>query len=218
MKHCDCSDNCKCDSCDCCDCCKCCKCKDCKCTCCDCCKCYHENINPELQIGFPAPKFSCEGYFKGKKGNFSLADYKGKWRIVFFYPLDFTFVCPTELVELSKRHSEFEKINAQVLGISTDSVYSHEAWSKEIGDFNYPLLSDMTKDISFDYNVLLEDQGIALRGVFIIDPEGILRSYTVNDLSIGRNVDEILRVVTALQTGELCPVGWQNGKKTLGKA
>ena len=172
----------------------------------------------QLQIGKPAPKFTMEGYFKGDMKKYSLEDNKGKWTLLFFYPLDFTFVCPTELIELSKRHSEFEEIEAQVLGISVDSVYSHEAWLKEIGDFNYPLLSDMTKKVSSCYNVLLEDEGISLRGAFIIDPDGILKCYMVNDLAIGRNVDELLRLIKAFQTGDLCPVGWNKGDDTLGKA
>ncbi len=173
---------------------------------------------PELQIGKPAPDFMVEGYFKGEKKRYSLKDYEGKWKILFFYPLDFTFVCPTELVEMSKRHSEFEAINAQVLGVSVDSVYSHEAWLKDLGELNYPLLSDMTKEMSINYNVYVEDQGVSLRGAFIIDPDGVLKAYMVNDLSVGRNVDEMLRLVKAFQTGDLCPVGWNEGGKTLGKA
>lgn len=171
-----------------------------------------------LQVGRPAPKFDLEGYFKGEKRRFSLEDYKGKWVVLFFYPLDFTFVCPTELVELSKRHNELEALNAQALGVSVDSVYSHEAWLKDLGEFNYPLLSDMTKETSLDYEVLLEDKGIALRGAFIISPDGILKSMMVNDLEVGRSVDEILRLIEAFQSGELCPVGWKKGDKTLGKA
>jgi peroxiredoxin 2/4 len=175
--------------------------------------------NSDLQIGRPAPEFNnAEGYFKGNKGKYSLSDFRGKWVLLFFYPLDFTFVCPTELIELSKRNKEFEALGAQVLGISVDSVYSHEAWLKEIGNFNYPLLSDITKKISKSYNVLLKEKGISLRGAFIIDQEGILKCYMVNDLAIGRNVDELLRLITAFKTGDLCPVGWKPGSKTLGKA
>lgn len=177
-----------------------------------------QSNNSELQIGKKAPDFIAEGYLKGEVKNYSLSDYAGKWKILFFYPLDFTFVCPTELVELSKRHEEFEKLNTQVLGISVDSVYSHQAWLKELGEFNYPLLSDMTKNISRDYRVLLEGQGISLRGAFIIDTEGILQCYMVNHLPVGRNVDELLRLVQAFQTGDLCPVGWGKGEETLGKA
>jgi len=180
--------------------------------------CGKEDCCNELQIGKPAPNFEMEGYFQGQKKRYSLKDYRGKWTLLFFYPLDFTFVCPTELVELSKKYKDFEDVNAQILGISVDSVYSHEAWLKELGDFNYPLLSDITKKVSWDYNVLLEDEGVSLRGAFIIDPDGILKCYMVNDLSIGRNIDELVRLVQAFQTGDLCPVGWQKGGKTLGKA
>lgn len=169
------------------------------------------------QVGFKAPKFQLEGYFKGQKNKYSLEDYKGKWVLLFFYPLDFTFVCPTELTELSKRHKEFEELNVQILGVSVDSVFSHEAWLKEIGDFNFPLLSDLTKKVSYDYNVLIEDKGISLRGAFIIDPDGIIKSYTINDLNVGRNVDELKRLFHAFQCGEMCPVGWKPGDKTLGK-
>ena len=143
---------------------------------------------------------------------------KGNGYCFFFYPLDFTFVCPTELIELSKKHKDFEEINTQILGVSVDSVYSHEAWLKDMGDFEYPLLSDMTKEVSRDYNVLIPEEGISLRGAFIIDPEGIVRSYTVNDVTIGRNIDEFVRLIKAFQTGDLCPVGWEEGEKTLGKA
>jgi len=159
-----------------------------------------------------------QGYFKGQKKSYSLKDYRGKWVLLFFYPLDFTFVCPTELVELSKKTADFEAIDVQPLGVSVDSVYSHEAWLKEMGDFDYPLLSDMTKDVSWKYNVLLEDEGISLRGAFIIDPDGILKAMVVNDNCIGRNIDELYRTVEALQTGDLCPVNWKKGQNTLGEA
>ena len=172
-----------------------------------------------IKIGSQAPAFQMEGYYKGEKKNYSLSDYKGKWVLLFFYPLDFTFVCPTELVELNKQNEEFEKANTQILGVSVDSVYSHEAWlKKDLGELNYPLLSDITKKVSSDYEVLIEDKGISLRGAFIIDPNGVLKSYTVNDVSIGRNIDELLRLVKAFQTGDLCPVSWKPGVKTLGKA
>ncbi|MFC1615865.1 peroxiredoxin [Patescibacteria group bacterium] len=172
----------------------------------------------ELQIGKAAPNFEMEGYFKGDKKRYSLRDHQGKWVVLFFYPLDFTFVCPTELVELSKRYKEIEAINTQVLGVSVDSVYSHEAWSKnDLGDLEYPLLSDITKKVSKNYNVLLKEEGISYRGMFIIDPDGILKCYSVNDLSVGRSVDELIRLITAFQTGELCPVGWKKGDSTLGK-
>ncbi len=176
-------------------------------------------VGPAIQINKPVPSFNMEGYYQGEKKRYTLEDYKDKWVLLFFYPLDFTFVCPTELLELSKRHSEFEELNTQVLGVSVDSVYSHEAWCKgDLGDLNYPLLSDMTKDASCNYGVLVEEEGISLRAAFLIDPNGILKSYMVNDLGVGRSVDELLRLVKAFQTGELCPVGWEPGEDTLGKA
>lgn len=171
-----------------------------------------------LQVGLPAPKFRCEALVNGDFEHVALEDLKGKWVVLFFYPLDFTFVCPTEIMEFNKHAKDFEKENAQLLGISVDSVYSHQAWGKELGELNIPLLSDMTKQVSADYGVLIEEQGIALRGTFIIDPEGILRHITVNDLPVGRDVKETIRVLHALQSGELCPIGWKKGDDTLGKA
>ena len=151
----------------------------------------------------------------------TLGDYQGKWLILFFYPLDFTFVCPTEIKGFNSRIDELESIGAKVLGVSTDSVYSHRAWIKAskseggLGDLRYPLASDITKQVAQSYGVLIEEQGIALRGLFIIDPEGIVRYQVVSDLNVGRSVDEIIRVLRALQTGGLCPIDWQAGEKTL---
>jgi alkyl hydroperoxide reductase subunit AhpC len=171
------------------------------------------------QVSKPAPNFNVETVIKaGEFSQAKLEDYKGKWLVLFFYPLDFTFVCPTEITGFSKRFEEFKALNAQVLGGSTDSVHSHRAWLKELGELQYPLFSDITRDMSWDYGVLLPEQGIALRGTFIIDPEGILRYALYHDLGVGRSVDETLRVLKALQTGELCPVDWTQGKETLGKA
>ncbi|MEK6558676.1 MAG: peroxiredoxin [Planctomycetota bacterium] len=171
-----------------------------------------------IKIGQNAPTFTMQGVVGDKFKDISLDDYKGKWVVLFFYPLDFTFICPTEITEFSKRDSEFKSLSAQVLGVSIDSVFSHKTWLKELGNLNYPLLSDITKEVSRNYGVLLEDKGISLRGTFIIDPEGKVRYQLVHDLGIGRSVEEILRVLRALQTGELCPVEWKPGKKTLGKA
>ncbi|MBY0449215.1 MAG: peroxiredoxin [Cyanobacteria bacterium] len=171
------------------------------------------------QIGKPAPEFTSAAFTKGEIKEVSLRDYRGKWVVLFFYPLDFTFVCPTEIQGFSEKIAEFNKLNAEILGCSVDSVYSHKAWSEgALGTINYPLISDINHRISRDYGVLLEEKGISLRGVFLIDPEGVLRSYVVNDLTVGRNVEEILRIVQAFQTGELCPVGWKPGQPTLGKA
>lgn len=171
------------------------------------------------QIQRPAPDFTAQAYVNGEIKEVSLSQYKGKWVVLFFYPLDFTFVCPTEIQGFSERVEDFKKLDAEILGVSVDSVHSHKAWSEgSLGKLNYPLVSDISHRISRDYGVLLEDKGISLRGLFIIDPQGILRSYVVNDLSVGRNVDEVYRTVQAFQTGELCPVGWKPGEKTLGKA
>jgi peroxiredoxin 2/4 len=150
-----------------------------------------------------------------------LSDYRGKWLVLFFYPLDFTFVCPTELTAFSDKIEEFKKNNAEILGVSVDSVYSHKAWIGQsrgeggLGGLKYPLASDITKKVSRDYGVLLEDQGIALRGLFLIDPEGIVRYEVVSDLNVGRSISETLRVLQAFQTGGLCPIDWQPGDRTL---
>lgn len=171
------------------------------------------------RVGQPAPQFTVEAVRpNGEFMNVSLSDYHGKWLVLFFYPLDFTFVCPTEITGFSKRMDEFEALGARVLGGSTDSVHSHKAWLKDLGEMNYPLFSDITRTMSRDYGVLLEDKGIALRGTFIIDPDGILRYALYHDLGVGRSVSETLRVLQALQTGELCPVEWNAGEQTLGKA
>lgn len=170
-----------------------------------------------LQVGKPAPDFTVEMVNNNQVSKVSLADLKGKWAVLFFYPLDFTFVCPTEIVEMSEKMPEFEKLGAIVLGGSTDSVYSHMAWQKDLGQLNYPLFSDLSREMSRDFGVLIEEKGHALRGTFIIDPEGILRYQLVHDLTVGRNAEETLRVLASLQTGELCPASWKPGKKTLGK-
>ena len=171
------------------------------------------------QVGRQAPMFKAEGVDgKGNFQNYKMSDFRGKWIVLFFYPLDFTFVCPTEITGFSKRYEEFEKLNAVVLGCSTDSVHSHKAWLKDLGELNYPLLSDMTHDISRDYNVFVPENGVSLRGTIIIDPEGILRFALYHDMGVGRSVNEIIRVLSALQTGELCPVEWKPGEKTLGQA
>ncbi len=151
-----------------------------------------------------------------------LEDFQGKWLVLFFYPLDFTFVCPTEILGFNTRLAEFESLGASVLGVSTDSVYSHRAWIKASrgdsglgGQLNYPLASDITKQVARDYGVLIEEEGIALRGLFIIDPDGVLRYQVVSDLNVGRSVEEVVRVLSALQTGGLCPIDWHPGDRTL---
>jgi peroxiredoxin (alkyl hydroperoxide reductase subunit C) len=148
--------------------------------------------------------------------------------VLFFYPLDFTFVCPTEIVEYDAKLDEFKKIGAEVIGVSIDSKFSHLAWKQKarkeggIGDIKYPLVADITKQISKDFGVLIDsgdDAGVALRGTFIIDPKGIIRQATVNDLPVGRNIDEAIRLVKAFQFnekhGEVCPANWTEGGKTM---
>lgn len=175
----------------------------------------------KLNINQLAPDFTAPAFFEGSVNhNISLKDYRGKWILLFFYPLDFTFVCPTELFELGEHLEEFKKVNCQILGVSVDSVYSHQAWAnsdERVKNLNYPLISDIKKEISNAYNVLHED-GVSLRGAFLIDPNGILQSMMINNLSVGRSAKELLRLVKAFQTGELCPASWNKGEKTLGKA
>jgi len=166
-----------------------------------------------------APDFRAEAVIDGELTEVKLADYRGQWVVLFFYPLDFTFVCPTEIREFNQMREQFADAGAQILSVSTDSVYSHLAWQKhDLGEIGYPMIADMTKRISRDYRVLLENEGVALRGLFIIDPEGTVQYELVHSLSVGRNVAEIHRVLQAIQTGELCPVGWEPGADTLGEA
>ena len=170
-----------------------------------------------LQVGQKAPDFAAQallpdGSFKDVK----LSDYKGKWVVLFFYPLDFTFVCPTEIKNFDKQYSQFKKLGAEVLAASTDSVYSHKAWAESsLGKIQFPMLADTNHSIARDFNVLLKDKGIALRGTFIIDSSGVLKSAVVNDLPVGRSVDETLRTLQALQTGKLTGCEWKPGEKTL---
>jgi peroxiredoxin (alkyl hydroperoxide reductase subunit C) len=174
-------------------------------------------------VGLPAPAFELESTknLETLDEKVTLADYEGKWLVLFFYPLDFTFVCPTEITALSDRYEEFADLECDILGVSTDSKYSHRAWintsrdDNGLGEINYPLGADTTHRVCNDYGVLLEDEGIALRGLFIIDPEGIVRYQVVTDNNIGRSVDETLRVLEALQTGGLCGADWKPGQENL---
>lgn len=181
------------------------------------------------KVGQPAPSFTLPST-KGKTSqkapgqDISLSDYKGKWLVFFFYPLDFTFVCPTEILALSDRLDEFQDLDAEVLGCSTDSIHSHYAWlttpreQNGIAGTQYPLVADYTKDVARAYGVLDEKSGIAQRGLFIIDPEGVLRYSVVTEDNVGRSVDETLRVLQALQTGGLCPAEWTPGQQLLNVA
>jgi peroxiredoxin (alkyl hydroperoxide reductase subunit C) len=175
-----------------------------------------------IHLNKPAPDFSNATTYQKGKANFTktnLKDYKGKWLVFFFYPRDFTFICPTELKGFAKMKPEFDKLNCEILACSTDSEWSHKNWfERDLPDLDYPIIADTTHKIARDYDVLNEDDGSAERGLFIIDPEGVLKYALVSSGSVGRSVTEVLRVLQALQSGELCPVDWTPGSQTLGKA
>lgn len=176
------------------------------------------------KIGQPAPDFKTTALVGKNFKEVSLSDYKGKYVVLFFYPADFTFVCPTEITSFSDRVEEFNKIGCQVLGASGDTHFTHLAWSNVsrkdggIGPIGYPLLGDVSHEIGTKYGVH-SDNGLSLRGLFIIDPKGILRQITINDFPVGRSVDETLRLVQAFQFvekhGEVCPAGWKPGSATI---
>ena len=179
-----------------------------------------------LRVGQPAPDFTATAVVDQEFKTIKLSDYRGQYVVLFFYPLDFTFVCPTEITAFSDRYEEFKALGTEILGTSVDSEFSHLAWIQTdrkaggVGDLNYPLVSDIKKEISAAYNVLEPDAGIALRGLFIIDKEGVIQYSTVNNLSFGRNVDETLRTLQAIQyvqshPDEVCPAGWKPGEKTM---
>lgn len=175
-------------------------------------------------LGSIAPDFNCQALINGQiKQSVSLADFAGMYKILLFYPLDFTFVCPTELHAFQERYHEFKQRNTVILAISVDSVYSHQAWLEQpkseggIQGIEFPLLSDITKAIARDYNVLDEDKGIAYRAIFLLDKSNIIQIMQVNNLNLGRNVNEILRLLDALlfteQHGEACPANWHVGQE-----
>lgn len=177
-------------------------------------------------VGQPAPDFTASASFPSEAAaapvrTVSLADYQGRWLVFFWYPNDFTFVCPTEITALSDRLDEFTDMETDVLAASTDSVYSHRAWMRTpreqngIEDTRFSILSDQTHRIARDYGVLLEEEGIALRGLFIIDPDGIIQYAVTHNLNVGRSVDETLRVLFAIQSGGLCGSDWKPGQETL---
>ena len=177
-------------------------------------------------IGKKAPDFTAPAYSDGKVVDFSSESLRGKWSIVFFYPLDFTFVCPTEIIAFSDAAAEFAKHNCEIVGVSVDSVHTHRAWVDTprdkggLGKINIPLVSDLNKDISKAFDVLDTAAGVAFRGVFIMDPSGTVQSSIVNNLSVGRNVSEVLRTLKAFQyvtshEGEVCPANWDEGADTM---
>ena len=171
----------------------------------------------ERLIGKQAPYFSMEALSADGEHfvRVALPDYAGKWLVLFFYPMDFTFVCPTELTSFSEHREAFRAAGAELLSVSTDSVYTHQAWQRNgLGGLGYPMAADQTLRVCADYGVLLEEEGVALRGLFLIDSEQRVRYSVIHDNNIGRNPEEVLRVLAALKTGGLCAAGW----KEIGRA
>jgi peroxiredoxin (alkyl hydroperoxide reductase subunit C) len=174
-----------------------------------------------LTVGDKLPQFALQavvGLEKGKEfREITEASYPGKWTVLFFWPMDFTFICPTEIAEFGRRYGDFQDRDAQLLGASTDTHFVHLAWRKQHPDLKtlpFPMLADTKRELASALGILHAD-GVALRATFIVDPQGIIRHVNVNDLSVGRNVDEVLRVLDALQTDELCPCNWKQGEPTL---
>ena len=178
------------------------------------------------EVAKPAPHFSAPAAFPdGEIKPLSLSDYKGKWLVLLFYPKDWTFVCPTELIAFSDAMDKFRVLGAEVVGVSTDTPETHLSWIRQprkkggLGRMDIPLLADVTKVVSAEYGTLLKDAGIALRGLFIVDPDGVLQQATINNLPVGRSVDETIRLLQAFQFvrehGEVCPAGWTPGAKTM---
>nr|YP_009314339.1 2-Cys peroxiredoxin [Liagora harveyana]SCW22593.1 2-Cys peroxiredoxin [Liagora harveyana] len=178
-----------------------------------------------LKVGKSAPNFRATAVYDQEFIQIQLAEYLGKYVVLFFYPLDFTFVCPTEIIAFSDQYERFQDINTEILGISVDSEYSHLAWIQTdrgaggLGDLKYPLVSDLKRTISASYNVLSDD-GVALRGLFIIDKEGIVQHSLINNLEFGRSIDETYRTLQAIQyvqshPDEVCPADWKPGEKTM---
>ena len=166
-----------------------------------------------------APDFQAQAYHAGDVRDLRLSDLRGRWVVLVFYPLDFTFVCPTELRAFAADHEAFARLNAEIVAVSTDSVYCHKAWfERDLPAVRYPVASDMTRRIARDYGVLDEENGFALRGTFVIDPEGVVQYEVVAGPSIGRSTEDTLRVLQALQTKQMCPANWRPGAKTLGGA
>jgi alkyl hydroperoxide reductase subunit AhpC len=175
-----------------------------------------------LTIGDKLPPYSltaCVSLEDGKEfQTITNSTYDGMWKVLFFWPLDFTFVCPTEIVEFGAKNGEFKRLHCQVLGCSTDSQYSHLAWRRDhkgLSTLPFPMLADLKRELSTDLGILHKDEGICLRATYIVDPAGTIRWVAVNDLNVGRNVDEVLRVLEALQTEKLTPCGWTPGERTL---
>ncbi len=182
-----------------------------------------EDVFPIAEVGFEIPDFEVGAFHENDIRKIKLSDYRKKWLILFFYPADFTFVCPTELEEMADNYDEFKKNDAEVLSVSTDTVFAHKAWkdvSPAIKKINFPMVADPTGRVSRAFGTYIEDEGVALRGSFIIDPDGILRGIEINDNNIGRSAKELLRKLQAAKFvhehgGNVCPASWQPGDDTL---
>lgn len=174
-------------------------------------------------VGSVVPDVETEGYVHDEIKKFKFSDYRGSWLIVFFYPADFTFVCPTELKDMAENYEEFKKLGAEVLAVSTDTVFVHKAWhdvSPAVKNVKFPMLADTRRELCRMFGTLIPEKGCSLRGTFIIDPDGILRAGEVNDNSIGRNAEELIRKIQALQyvrkhEGSACPANWKPGDEAL---
>ncbi|MFA6495126.1 MAG: alkyl hydroperoxide reductase subunit C [Candidatus Paceibacterota bacterium] len=176
-----------------------------------------------VTINQPVPDFEADAYYQDDIKKVKLSDYKGKWVMLIFYPADFTFVCPTELEDAAHHYEAFQKLNAEIMSVSTDTAWVHKAWhdnSAAIKKVQYPMIADPTGNIARQFGVYIDDEGVALRGTFIIDPDGVLKTVEIHDNNIGRSVDEALRKLEAAQfvrehKGNVCPANWQPGKDTL---
>ncbi len=176
-----------------------------------------------VQIGQLIPEFELEAYQNEQIKTIRLSQYRGQWLILFFYPADFTFVCPTELEELAELYAQLQELNAEVLSVSTDTVYVHKAWhdaSKAVGKIRFPMVADPTGNLSREFGTYMEGVGLSLRGTFLVDPDGVLRALEIHDNDIGRNAKELLRKLQAAifvreHGGEACPASWEPGKETL---
>lgn len=173
-----------------------------------------------IQLESKAPAFeNVMAYHQGEFKKISLTDYNGKWVALFFYPRDFTFVCPTELKGFARHAQDFADLNCEIVAASTDSEWSHKAWFEaDLPDVKYPVLADVTHQLSKDYQVYNENDGLAERGLFLISPEGVVKYVVLSAGNVGRSAKETLRVLKALQSGDLCPMEWDQGQETLGKA
>jgi alkyl hydroperoxide reductase subunit AhpC len=167
-----------------------------------------------LRVGDRAPDFVLPGIVQGKVSDYSVKNYKGKWLVLFFYPADFTFICPTEVTGFSRMVKEFAAENAAILGVSVDSIDSHRSWADELGGIHYPLLSDEEKNVSRAYGVLDDKEGVALRATFLINPDSEVAYAVMSHANVGRSVEETLRVLKALRTERLCPSDWKPGEPT----